>query len=278
MAQEEINMKKITPVIIIIAAIVLIIIFWSRMTVTIDAGHAGLLYKTFRHGISKEQTPMRQGFHLLAPWNHVVDYEIRQKETTQQMEVLSSNLLKINMDITVLHQPMISKLGYLEVERGRNYETEIIMPVMRAVIRTIIAKYLPEEINTTKKEQIIKEIFNKTKKTLADNYIQVNDILIRNIVLPQTLQDAIERKLKQEQESLEYEYKLQKAKKEAERQRIEALGKAAANRIISASLTDKILTEKGIEATIKLSESPNTKVVVVGNSKNGMPLILGGNN
>ncbi len=278
MAQEEINMKKITPIIIIVAAVILIIIFWSRMTVTIDAGHAGLLYKTFKHGINKEQTPLRQGFHLLAPWNHVVDYEIRQKETTQQMEVLSSNLLKINMDITVLHQPMISKLGYLEVERGRSYETVIIMPVMRAVIRTIIAKYLPEEINTTKKEQIIKEIFDETKKTLENNYIQVNDILIRNIVLPQTLQNAIERKLKQEQESLEYEYKLQKAQKEAERQKIEAQGKAAANRIISASLTDKILTEKGIEATLKLSESPNTKIVVVGNSKNGMPLILGGNN
>jgi|AntAceMinimDraft_17_1070374.scaffolds.fasta_scaffold29805_3 regulator of protease activity HflC (stomatin/prohibitin superfamily) len=278
MAQEEINMKKITPIIIIVAAVILIIIFWSRMTVTIDAGHAGLLYKTFGHGINKEQTPLRQGFHLLAPWNHVVDYEIRQKETTQQMEVLSSNLLKINMDITVLHQPMISKLGYLEVERGRSYETVIIMPVMRAVIRTIIAKYLPEEINTTKKEQIIKEIFDETKKTLENNYIQVNDILIRNIVLPQTLQNAIERKLKQEQESLEYEYKLQKAQKEAERQKIEAQGKAAANRIISASLTDKILTEKGIEATLKLSESPNTKIVVVGNSKNGMPLILGGNN
>ncbi|MFA7138844.1 MAG: hypothetical protein WC151_10035, partial [Bacteroidales bacterium] len=79
----------------------------------------------------------------------------------------------------------------------------------------------------------------------------------------------------QEQESLEYEFRIQKAEKEAERQIIEAQGKARANDIINASLTDKILQEKGIEATVKLSESGNSKVVVIGNNKNGLPLILG---
>ena len=99
---------------------------------------------------------------------------------------------------------------------------------------------------------------------------------MRDITLPPTIKTAIEGKLKQEQESLEYEFKLQKAKKEAEKVRIEAQGKADANRILNASLTRNILKEKGIEATLKLSESPNTKVVVVGGS-NGLPLILGNN-
>jgi len=93
--------------------------------------------------------------------------------------------------------------------------------------------------------------------------------------LPPTIKGAIERKLKQEQESLEYEFRLTKAKKEAERQRIDAEGKAAANRILSASLTDKILQEKGIQATVDLASSPNSKVVVVGSAKDGLPLILG---
>jgi regulator of protease activity HflC (stomatin/prohibitin superfamily) len=94
--------------------------------------------------------------------------------------------------------------------------------------------------------------------------------------LTPSIKDAIERKLKQEQESLEYEFRLIKAEKEAEKVRIEAQGKADANRILSASLTDKILRDKGIEATLKLAESPNSKVVIVG-GKDGMPLILGNN-
>ena len=93
--------------------------------------------------------------------------------------------------------------------------------------------------------------------------------------MPSKIKEAIESKLEQEQQSLEYEFKLEKAQKEAERQRIDALGKAKANEILNASLTDKILKEKGILATIKLAESPNTKVVVIGNAKDGLPIILG---
>ena len=102
-------------------------------------------------------------------------------------------------------------------------------------------------------------------------------MLVRDVSLPPTIKDAIERKLKQEQESLEYEFRLAKATKEAERQRIESEGKATANRILSASLTDMILKEKGIQATVKLAESPNAKVVVIGSGDEGMPLILGNN-
>jgi regulator of protease activity HflC (stomatin/prohibitin superfamily) len=105
--------------------------------------------------------------------------------------------------------------------------------------------------------------------------VQVNKVLIRSIILPPTIKQAIESKLKQEQESLEYEFKLQKALKEAERQKIDAEGKATANKILSASLTDKILQEKGIEATLQLSTSPNSKVIVIGGGEGGLPIILG---
>ena len=93
--------------------------------------------------------------------------------------------------------------------------------------------------------------------------------------LPNTIKNAIESKLKQEQESLEYEFRLVTADKEAQKVRIEAQGKADANRILSASLNDRILQDKGIEATVKLSESPNSKVIVIGSGKTGLPIILG---
>ena len=108
----------------------------------------------------------------------------------------------------------------------------------------------------------------------SEQYVQLNQVLIRSVTLPPTIKSAIESKLKQEQEALEYEFKLEKAAQEAERQRVEAEGKAKANSIVSASITDKILRDKGIEATLKLAESPNSKVVVIGGS-DGMPIILG---
>ena len=110
---------------------------------------------------------------------------------------------------------------------------------------------------------------------MGENYLILDVILIREVKLPAKLKEAIERKLEQEQASLEYEFKLQLARKEAERQRIEAEGKARANEIISNSLTDKILKEKGIDATLKLAESKNSKVIVVGSGKDGLPIILG---
>ena len=141
--------------------------------------------------------------------------------------------------------------------------------------REVIGEYLPEQLYSTKRETIEDEIFEKTFVALKRKNINLDAVLIRDVTLPQTLQNAIEKKLKQEQEALEYDFKLEKAAKEAERVEIEARGKARANDILNASLTTNVLKDKGIEATIKLAESPNSKVVVVGSGEDGLPLILG---
>jgi regulator of protease activity HflC (stomatin/prohibitin superfamily) len=112
---------------------------------------------------------------------------------------------------------------------------------------------------------------------LKNQFVQVNRILVRDVSLPPTIKQAIERKLKQEQESLEYEFRLEKATKEKQRQEIEAEGKARANEILNASLSDKILQEKGIQATIEISKSENAKIIVIGSGDSGMPIILGNN-
>ena len=121
------------------------------------------------------------------------------------------------------------------------------------------------------------EIFDLAANRIQEKNIELDAVLIRDVGLPEKLKQAIERKLEQEQSSLEYEFRLTRAEKEAERQRIEAEGKAAANRILSQSLTDKVLKDKGIEATLRLAESPNSKVIVVGGGGEGLPLILGNN-
>ena len=138
----------------------------------------------------------------------------------------------------------------------------------------MIGKYLPEELYSSKREAIQEEIFQRTTTAIAKKNLILDAVLIREVVLPQTLRDAIERKLKEEQSSLEYEFKLERERKEAERKVIEAQAKADANRILNASLTKMILQDKGIEATLELAKSPNSKVVIVGGGEGGLPLIL----
>ena len=199
---------------ILFALVVLLPVFmlWGSLTVTVPSGHAGLTFHTFGEGVDPNEAPLKSGFHFKAPWNKVYEYEIRQTEQMEALEVLSSNLLKINMDMTVFTQPQYENLGRLEIERGRNYEEKVIRPAMRSVARGH-RQIPPEEFNTTKREQIQLEIKNQLANKLAENYIQLNDVLIRNIQLPTTLEQAIERKLQQEQESLEYEFRLEKAQK-----------------------------------------------------------------
>lgn len=256
---------------------VALLVSWSSFTFTIPSGHAGLIFRTFSGGIDHTEAPIGQGFHFKAPWDRISVYEVRQKEVQQKLDLLSSNLLKIQLDMTVFHEPVIEDLGLLELERGRGYEEMVIIPSMRSVSREIFAKYLPEEINTSKREEIQNGIEERLREKLAANYIQLNDVLIRNIRLPQTLEEAIERKLQQEQESLEYEFRLEKETKEAERKRIEAKGIRDFQEIVSEGISDELLRWKGIEATQKLAESPNSKVVVVGGGKDGLPIILGNN-
>lgn len=256
---------------------ILALIFISKSTVTINAGEAGVLWKRFSGGVVTDEPPLGEGFHLVAPWNNVIVYEIRQQELTEKMKVLSSNGLDIQLEATAWYQPKSEELGYLHQTKGTNYLDRVLKPAMRSATRSVVGRYTPEQIYSSKRDAIQEEIFDETKKIVDDQFIQLNDVLVRDVTLPVAIKDAIERKLGQEQESLEYEFRLEKAQKEAEKQRIEAQGKADANRILSASLTDKILQDKGIEATMQLSQSPNAKVIVIGSGSDGLPIILGNN-
>jgi regulator of protease activity HflC (stomatin/prohibitin superfamily) len=260
-------------ILLIIVAIILV----SKSAIVIGSGEAGVLYRTFGEGVVTDEPPLGEGFHLVAPWNKVFIYEVRQQEVFEKMKVLSSNGLDIQLEASAWFQPDYNALGKLHQEKSEDYKDRILLPAIRSAARSVVGRYTPEQLYSSKRDAIQNEIFEETKITVEDQYIQLNEILVRDVTLPPTIKDAIERKLRQEQESLEYEFRLVSADKEAQRQIIEAQGKADANRILSASLTDKILQDKGIDATLKLSESPNAKIVVVGSGDSGLPLILGNN-
>ncbi|WP_157206536.1 prohibitin family protein [Mariniflexile maritimum] len=258
----------------IIIAIVLIVLL-AKSAVTIGSGQAGVLFKTFGEGVVVDEPAMGEGFHIVAPWNKVFIYEVRQQEILEKMNVLSSNGLDIKLEASVWFQPDFQNLGKLHQEKSEMYKERVLLPAIRSAARSVVGRYTPEQLYSSKRDAIQQEIFEETKKIVESQYIQLNEVLVRDVTLPSTIKDAIERKLKQEQESLEYEFRLVTAQKEAEKVIIEAQGKAESNRILSASLTDKILQDKGIDATMKLAESPNSKVVVIGSGDSGLPIILG---
>ena len=261
----------------IIIGIIILIIVLAKSAVTIGAGEAGVLYRLFDDGVAVDEPAMNEGFHVVLPWNRVFIYEVRQQELSEKIEALSSNGLDIKIDASVWFEPEYENLGKLHQDKGENYVQRVLQPAIRSAARSVVGRYTPEQLYSSKRDAIQKEMFEETNKLLEGQFVQLNEVLVRDVKLPATIKEAIERKLSQEQQSLEYEFRLQKAEKEAERQRIEAEGKARANTILSASLTDKILQEKGIQATLELAKSTNAKVVVVGSGDDGLPLILGNN-
>jgi len=256
------------------AAIIALLLVSGKSFVTIQSGEKGVLFKRFAGGLNVEKI-YDEGFHIVMPWNTMYVYDVKIKESVEKLEVLSRNGLNIKVELSYRYFPIHNEIGVLHQTVGRNYHEAIIKPEIRSSTRQVIGKYIPEELYSTKRETIQEEIYTQTKAALMEKQIILDAVLIREVALPPTLQAAIENKLKQEQASLEYEFRIDKQRKEAERIIIEAEAKSRANIILNASLTENILRDKGIEATVKLSESPNAKTIVIGSTKDGLPLILG---
>jgi regulator of protease activity HflC (stomatin/prohibitin superfamily) len=271
-------MKRVQIIIIsVVAIVVLVIIFSSQMFFVLKPGERAVIFKKFAGGLDKDNlyTP---GFHIIAPWNDAVIYDVREQKSEETMDVLDKEGLSINVDVTIIFNPFYDKIGYLHENIGENYVSVMVIPNVRSTVRAVTGRYKAEEIYSTKRGEVEAEIINATRKALADKNIDMKDLLIRSISLPEKIKQAIESKLQQQQEALAYQFRLEREKSEAERRRIEAQGIADYNAIISASLTERILRQKGIDATLELANSPNSKVVVIGSGQEGLPLILGGGN
>ena len=267
------NLARIA--IIAVGVLIFIGVFTSQLFVTIHPGEEGLLFRRFAGGVNPESKTMKQGFHVIAPWNQVILYDVKIQTEEEKMTVLSSNGLNVEVDVTVRYQPLSTKLGFIHNEIGRNYSQKVVIPEARSAARKIIGRYTPEEFYSSKREAVQAELEQTVADALAEKNIVLDALLLRDIKLPATIQAAIERKLKQEQESLEYEFRLEKERKEAERREIEALGIKKFQDIVSEGISQNYLRWKGIEATEALANSDNSKTVIIGSGSDGLPLILG---
>lgn len=261
----------------VIGFILLILLIWFGNSAfkTIDPGERGVLFRPFNGGIDRENI-YQPGFHVIAPWNDLIKYDVREQQIEEEMEVLSSQGLNIRVDVTVRINPLYDKIGEIHEKFGPDYIQRLVIPEVRSAVREQIGQFTPEELYSTRRNEVQKLIQDHLAKALNNNYVDLKATLIRDIELPEKVRTAIETKLEAEQSALKYEYILNQERQEAERKTIEAQAKADANQILNASLTDKILKDKGIEATLELAKSPNSKVVIVGGGGDGLPLILGG--
>lgn len=268
------NLKKrfLKPAIAGVAVIVILVAV-SSMTITIEAGFEGIVFRPFAGGLDKDHL-LQPGFHLISPWNKVYTYDVRIQERTEEMDVLAANGLNIHLDLSFRYRVIPAEVGYLHEEIGVGFADKIVTPEVRASTRKVIGQYLPEELYSTKREAIQNEIFTQTEANVKPKHVHLDAVLIRSVQLPALIKAAIERKLEQEQQRDEYAFRIQKESKEAERKRIEAQGIKDFQDIVSDGISDKLLKWKGIEATQDLAKSTNTKVVVIG-GKDGLPVILG---
>ena len=271
------NSRRFLPFIILgVIALFIIMGISSSIFFTLGATERGIIFYKFGNGLDKEGV-LQPGFHMKAPWNDLITYEVSEISTDENMDINDKNGLPIHVDVTVRYHPLYDRIGYIYEKFKIDYANRLVIPEMRSMTRQVMARYTAEEIYSTKRAEVENTIKSETEKVLNANYINATAVLIRSIKLPDQIRIAIENKLQQEQEALAYQYRLDKEKSEAERKRIAAEGEARANNIVNSSLSDKLLKMRGIEATLELSKSPNSKVVIVGSGKDGMPLILGNN-
>ncbi len=260
-------------IMILIGLIFLIAMLAPHMLIFVKAGEAGVLWHRFGGGTVVDKY-FGEGAHVILPWDKMHIYNMRTQEMKDSVSVLSVNGLTITAEISIRYRPNYDIVGLLHKNVGPNYLNVVIIPEIQAVVRTIIGQYTPEEIYQTQKsiaEQIVKESYIQVE----ERYISLDDVLIKRIVLPEKIKNAIEAKLEQQQKAQEYDFRLQREVKEAERKKIEAEGIAKFHSIIQPTLTEDMLTYQGILATKMISESENAKVVVIGAGDKGMPLILG---
>ena len=272
--------RKYLPI-IVIAAIALIVLLGlsSSMFYTVQANERAVMFKKFAGGLDKDNV-IEPGFHVKAPWNDLVTFDVAESKAEETMDVLDKNGLSIKVDVSVRFYPQSQRIGYIYERFRLGYINTLVIPEVRSTVRQVMGRFTAEEIYSTKRPEVETAIRTETADVLGNetNNVNMTALLIRSINLPEKIKAAIESKLQQEQEALAYQFRLDKEKSEAERKRIAAEGESAANKIINNSLTPALLKMRGIEATLKLAESPNSKIVVIGQGEGGLPIILGGNN
>ena len=287
-----------------IVFVFLLIYFAPNIIITVPAGHVGVLWKRFDDGTVTNRF-YREGNQFILPWNRMLIYDARILRVNEDYDIISSNGLAIGANITFRLRINRDLVGLLHKYLGPDYLQTVVIPKVGAVARAEAAKYSPVQLYSTNREEVEASILAVTREQIDQltttileteelererrgisplkvsasdeppTVIRLHDILFRSITLPALVRDAIERKEQQYHVNLEYDFRLDRERKESERKAIEAQGIQQFQRVVSDGITDAYLRWKGIDATLQLALSNNSKIVVIGSGKDGLPIILG---
>ncbi len=242
----------------------------SQCFTVIPAGHVGVV--DF-FGIVSDNT-LKSGINFVNPLARVIKFSIKTQEIKEDMDVPSKEGLTVGLEISVLFHLDPDKASQVYKTIGENYAQIILIPNFRSVCRGVTASYEAKALYTSERETLAQLIRDELAKIVSIRGITIESTPLRKVILPEGLSKAIEAKLQAEQESQRMQFILQKEEQEAQRKRIEAKGIADFQDIVTRGISEPLLRWKGIEATEKLASSPNSKIVIIGAGKDGLPIIL----
>ena len=270
--ERQMNVRGFSRILLTILILALLFFMGACSITKVDTGNVGVLTKFGR--VTGDVLP--EGIHLIDPLKSSNELSVGTQEQKETAAVPSSEGLIMTLEASLLFHLDRDKAADVYQKLGPDYRAKIVEPTMRSAMREATSSHGANALYTGEREQVAKEIESNLASQLAARGIVVEKVLLRDIQLPESLKRSIELKQASEQESLAMQFKLQKEKQEADRKRIEAQGIKDFQTIVAQGITPGLLEWKGIEATEKFAASPNAKVVIVGNSKNGLPLVLGG--
>ena len=253
----------------IVGAVVLLILLWTTVT-SVPTGHVGVLALFGR--VTGQVLP--EGIHMVNPLKSVDKLSIQTQAMKESASVPSNEGLIMSLDTSLLFRLDASKAAQVFQTIGRDYVTRVVEPNLRSAIRSVTSSHSANALYTGAREEVAIRIQDELVRLLSPRGIIVESVLLRDVELPAMLKGSIEAKQQAEQDALRMSFVLQKEKQEAERKRIEAQGISDFQRIVAQGISAQLLEWKGIEATERLAMSPNAKVVLIGNSRTGLPLIL----
>ena len=279
-----------TEIVILIFLLVLVVLYFApNIFYNIPSGHVGVLWRRFDGGtVTNEYLP--EGMHAIWPWDKIFVYDARLQKQSQIFHVLASDGLRLKIDVVYRYRINKKDVGLLQKYAGQHWADIMLAPSVAAKTRDIVSQDSPEEIYSSRRLEIQREIKKDVAQDLYNHFnpepapgahptkalwVVLEDVLIRSVTPPPQIEQAIMRKYEARQNEEEYDFRLMAAAKEAERKKIEAEGIKEFQDIVSPGITNSYLRLRGIEATQALASSNNAKIVIFGNDKSGLPLILG---
>lgn len=267
---------------LLIVGLFILVVFWNRIVIVVPAGSAGVKWDLLFGGTRLSYGPLREGLHLIFPWDHVVTYDARLQAHQQEYDVVTRDGLQVKIGVSFRWRIDPAYVAELHHDIGPGYLHSLLVPIIGSVTREVIANYVAADLVGEQRGNIQQNVYAQivSRKNAngvgsetdaeAGDMILLRDVLIKSLVLPEHLRSAIEKKLEQAQVVEEFRFRLEREKLESQRKAVEAEGIESLNRVLS----ENYLKWRGIEATSDLAKSANSKVIVIGGGSSGLPVIL----